>query len=94
MAHILHSIMGSKTIQTIERDAQGVESTVEKAAPVVKEVTFMLDRHTPHTLKFLDQGTLIKDGRGVERVIGDAETVYHEFTTEADAVAAFLDGKV
>lgn len=94
MAHILHSVMGSKVVQTIETDAQGIEHTVEKSVPIVKEVTFMLDKSTPHTLKFLDQGTLIKDGRGIERVVGDAETVYHEFATVEEAVTAYLDGKV
>ena len=94
MAHVLHSIMGSTTVQTIERDAEGVEHEVERAVPAVKEVTFMLDRATPHTLRFLDKGTLIKDGRGIETVVGEGDKLYHEFATEADAITAYLDGKV
>lgn len=94
MAHILNTVMGSKTVQTTEQDANGFVQTIEKAVPIVKEVTFMLDKDTPHTLKFLEEGTKIVDGRGVERVVGDATTVYHEFETAADAVQAYLDGKV
>lgn len=94
MANILHSVTGSKIAQTVETDANGIEHTVERSVPVLREVTFMLDRATPHTLRFLDSGTVVKDGRGVERVVGDAATPYHEFTTAEDAVAAYLDGKV
>lgn len=94
MANILNSIMGSKTVQTAEQDANGVMQTIEKAVPIVKEVTFMLDKDTPHTLKFLEEGTKLVDGRGVERVVGDATTVYHEFETAEQAVQAYLDGKV
>lgn len=94
MANILNTIMGSKTVETVEQDANGVAQTVEKVVPVVREVTFMLDKDTPHTLTFLPEGTKIKDGRGVEKVIGDANTVYHEFTDAAEAVQAYLDGKV
>ena len=94
MAHILHSVTGSTVVKTVEQDAQGVAQEVERSVPALKEVTFMLDRATPHTLRFLDPGTVLKDGRGVERVVGDAETVAHTFATAEDAVAAYLDGKV
>lgn len=94
MANILNTIMGSKTVQTTEQDANGVLQTIEKTVPIVKEVTFMLDKDTPHTLRFLEEGTKIVDGRGVEKVVGDATAVYHEFETAADAVQAYLDGKV
>lgn len=94
MANILSSSTGTKTVQTTEVDANGVEHVVERVAPVLREVTFMLDRETPHTLRFLEQGTVLKDGRGFERTVGDATTAYHEFATPEDAVAAYLDGKV
>lgn len=86
--------MGSKTVQTTEQDANGVVQTIEKVVPIVREVTFMLDKDTPHTLRFLDEGTKIVDGRGNERVVGDGATVYHEFETAEQAVQAYLDGKV
>lgn len=94
MANILNTIMGSKVAQVTEQDADGIVRTVEKTVPIVREVTFMLDKDTPHTLRFLDEGTKIVDGRGVERVVGDATTVYHEFETAESAVQAYLDGKV
>lgn len=86
--------MGARAVQSVETDASGVEHTIERAVPIVKEVTFMLDRATPHTLKFLEKGTILKDGRGIERVIGEGDALYHEFATAEDAVAAYLDGKV
>lgn len=94
MAHILNTVMGNVTVQTETVDANGNPQTTETQQPVVKEVTFMLDRSTPHTLKFLDKGTKIKDGNGVERVVGEGTTAYHEFATAENAVAAYLDGKV
>lgn len=86
--------MSNATVQTTETAADGSQQTVEKVVPVVKQVTFMLDRSTPHTVTFLDRGTRIKDGRGVERTVGDDTTPYHEFSTPEDAVNAYLDGKV
>ena len=94
MANILHSVMGTKTVTSNEPDANGVVQTIERAVPIVKEVTFMLDKDTPHTLKFLEEGVKIIDGKGVEKVVGDASTVYHEFATAEEAVQAYLDGKV
>lgn len=94
MANILSTVMGSATVQATETAADGTQQTVEKAVPVVKQVTFMLDRSTPHTLTFLDKGTKIKDGRGIERTVGDDATPYHQFTDPQEAVSAYLDGKV
>lgn len=94
MAHILNTVMGSATVAGQVQDEQGNVSQVEKTVPIVKEVTFMLDRFTPHTLRFLDKGTELVDGRGVKRVVGDMNTPYHEFSTAEDAVAAYLDGKL
>lgn len=94
MAHILNTVMGTVAVETQTVDANGNPQTVETQQPTVREVTFMLDRATPHTLKFLEKGTKIKDGRGVERVVGDAATPYHEFATAEEAVQAYLDGKV
>lgn len=94
MAHVLHSVTGTKVSKVTEPNGDGTFTDVEKNVPIVREVTFMIDRATPHTLKFLDAGTIVKDGRGVERVVGDAETPYHEFSSEQDAISAYLDGKV
>lgn len=94
MAHILNTVMGTVTTQQQVTAADGSVQTTEAQTPVVKEVTFMLDRSTPHTLKFLDKGTKIKDGSGRERVVGDDVTPYHEFATADEAVQAYLDGKV
>ena len=68
MAHILNSVMGTTTVETQTQDEQGNVHTAETTAPVVKQVTFMLDKSTPHTLTFLDKGSKVVDGRGVERV--------------------------
>lgn len=94
MANILNTVMGSATTETTEQAADGSTQTVEKTVPVVKQVTFMLDRHTPHTLTFLDSGVKIKDGRGVERTVGDDTTPAHQFSDPQEAVQAYLDGKV
>lgn len=94
MAHILHSALEPRTTQTTVTKDDGSTGVVEKVENFVRSVTFMLDKSTPHTLTFLPKGTLITDGNDVERVVGDAETVYHEFKTEEEAIAAYLDGKV
>lgn len=94
MANILHSLMESRTLKSLEKDAEGVEQEVERVAPVLSTVTFKLHDGTPHTLTFLPKGTVITDGNDVKRVVGDGETIYHEFKTAEEAVAAFLDGKV
>lgn len=94
MAHILNSVMGTTTVETQTTDDQGNVHTAETSVPVVKQVTFMLDRSTPHTLTFLDKGSKIVDGKGVERVVGEGTTPHYQFSTPEDAVQAYLDGKV
>lgn len=94
MAHILNTIMGTTTVQNVIRDAEGVEHTVEEAVPILREVTFMIDKSTPHTLKFLDKGTEIVDGDKTKRVVGDEQTPHHVFSDAESAIAAYLDGKV
>lgn len=94
MAHILDSILENRTVQTIERDAQDVEHVVDKVLPVLKSVTFKLPDGTPHTLTFLPAGTVTSVTDDVKRVVGDAQTAYHEFYDAETAVQAFLDGKV
>lgn len=94
MAHILNSVMGTTTVETQTTDDEGNVHTAETTAPVVKEVTFMLDKSTPHTLTFLDKGTKVVDGKGVERVVGEGSTPFYQFSTPEEAVQAYLDGKV
>lgn len=94
MAHILNSVMGTTTVETQTTDDQGNVHTAETTAPVVKQVTFMLDSSTPHTLTFLDKGTKVVDGKGVERVVGEGSTPFYQFSTPEEAVQAYLDGKV
>ena len=94
MAHILNATYENRTVQQVTRDEQGIEHTAEGVAKVLSSVTFMKNESTPHTLTFLAKGTKIVAGNGAERVVGDAQTVYHEFTDAETAVQAYLDGKV
>ena len=94
MAHILNATYENRTLQQVQKDEQGVEHAVETVAKVLSSVTFMKDEQTPHTLTFLAKGTKIIAGNGAERVVGDVQTVYHEFTDAETAVQAYLDGKV
>lgn len=94
MAHILHSTIETTTATVTEQDGSGNPVQVEHEAPRVQSVTFMIDKSTPHTLIFLDKGIKIKDGRGVERVVGDPETPHYVFATAEEAVNAYLNGQV
>lgn len=94
MAHILNSVMGTTTVESQTTDDQGNVHTAETTTPVVKQVTFMLDKSTPHTLTFLDKGTKVVDGKGVERTVGEGAAPHYQFGTPEEAVQAYLDGKV
>ena len=94
MAHILNATYENRTVQQTTKDADGTEHTSEGVAKVLSSVTFMKNESTPHTLTFLAKGTKLIAGNGAERVVGDTQTVYHEFTDADEAVQAYLDGKV
>lgn len=94
MAHILNATYENRNVQTVQKDADGNDVPVEGINKVLTSVTFMKNEQTPHTLTFLAKGTKLVAGNGAERVVGDTQTVYHEFTDPETAVQAYLDGKV
>lgn len=94
MAHILHSVSVPTTVPVEQPDGQGGTATVEQTRNLVSSVTFMIDKDTPHTLTFYPKGTILKDGSGREYVVGDDHHPYIEFDDPAEAVQAYLDGKV
>lgn len=94
MAHILNATYENRNVQQETDDGQGGKKLVDAVAKVLSSVTFMKNESTPHTLTFLAKGTKLIAGNGAERIVGDAQTVYHEFTDAEEAVQAYLDGKV
>lgn len=94
MAQILNTVYATVPYTEQVDDGQGGTVAKETQRQVVREVTFMLDRDVPHTLTFQEKGTVIKDGNGASRTVGEGDVAYHEFTDPQEAVQAYLDGKV
>jgi hypothetical protein len=94
MAHILSTKTRPKVTQTRTTGDDGVEREAEKIVNLVQEVTFMLDRFTPHTLTFHPEGTIVStDSEPRVRTVGE-EVPALEYLDAAEAVTDFLDGKV
>lgn len=94
MAHILNATYETRPVQVVTKDADGNDQVSETQKKVLSSVTFMKNESTPHTLTFLPKGTVLTAGDDTQRVVGDAQTPYNEFTDAEEAVQAYLDGKV
>ena len=94
MSNILDSILHSHIVQTLEKDATGVEQTVSKTVNALHSVTFMANPTTPHTLTFTPPSAVVTVIDDVKNLIGDGTNMYRLFTDAESAVTAFLNGKV
>jgi hypothetical protein len=94
MANILATKLRPEARSVKQEDERGVVREVEDVVHLVESVTFQDVLGAVHTLTFHPEGTNVAgEAESNPRIVGK-DVPYHEFLDAAEAVEAFLDGKL